>query len=80
MTTQDRRQPGSFRPVRRIDERGVPYYWIKLAYDNGEMRAGGDLLAISENAVSITPMQMDMTASAFRHYLGRRRALRALWG
>ena len=71
LTTQDRRQPGSFRPVRRVDERGVPYYWIKLAYDVGEMQAGGDLLAISQNAISITPMQMDMTANSFRHYLER---------
>jgi 5'-nucleotidase len=71
VTTQDRRQPGSFRPVRRIDERGVPYYWIKLAYENGAMQEGGDLMAISRNQVSITPMQMDLTASGFRHYLER---------
>ena len=71
VTTQDRRQPGSFLPVRRVDERGVPYYWIKLAYAVGEMQEGGDLLAISRNEVSVTPMQMDMTASGFRHYLER---------
>ena len=71
VTTQDRRQPGSFRPVRRVDERGVPYYWIKLAYENGEMQEGGDLMAISRNEVSVTPLQMDMTASGFRHYLER---------
>lgn len=71
VTTQGRRLPGSFRPVRRIDERAVPYYWIKLAYEVGELEAGADLLAIAENAISITPMQMDMTANAFRHYLDR---------
>ncbi|RBP17627.1 5'-nucleotidase /3'-nucleotidase /exopolyphosphatase [Roseiarcus fermentans] len=71
VTTQGRRLPGSFRPVRRIDERAVPYYWIKLAYEVGELEAGADLLAIAENAISITPMQMDLTAHAFRHDLDR---------
>lgn len=69
VTTQDKRKPGCFRPVRRVDERGVPYYWIKLAYENGELQEGGDLLAIERNQVSITPMQMDLTAGDFRRYL-----------
>ena len=38
---------------------------------SGELEAGTDLLAIAENAISITPMQMDLTANAFRHYLDR---------
>ena len=69
VTTQGRRMPGSFRPVRRVDERAVPYYWIKLAYEVGDLEAGTDLSAIARNAVSVTPMQMDLTASGFRHYL-----------
>ena len=40
VTTQGRRLPGSFRPVRRVDERNFPYYWIKLAYETGELEAG----------------------------------------
>jgi 5'-nucleotidase len=71
VTTQGRRLPGSFRPIRRIDERAIPYYWIKLAYEVGALEAGTDLLAMAENAISVTPMQMDMTANAFRHYLDR---------
>lgn len=71
VTTQGRRLPGSFQPVRRVDERDVPYYWIKLAYQTGDLEPGTDLAAIAENAVSITPMQLDLTAQAFRHYLGR---------
>jgi 5'-nucleotidase len=69
VTTQGRRLPGSFRPVRRVDERHFPYYWIKLAYQNGELEAGTDLAAIAENAISVTPMQLDLTSNAFRHYL-----------
>jgi 5'-nucleotidase len=57
--------------VRRVDERNVPYYWIKLAYQLGGLEPGTDLRAISENAVSITPMQLDLTAHSFRHYLDR---------
>jgi 5'-nucleotidase len=75
VTTQGRRMPGSFQPVRRVDERDFPYYWIKLAYQTGDLEPGTDLHAIAENAVSITPMQLDLTANSFRHYLDR--AMRA---
>lgn len=71
VTAQGRRLPGSFRPVRRIDERNFPYYWIKLAYETGSLEAGTDLLAIAENAISVTPMQLDLTSNGFRHYLDR---------
>lgn len=71
VTTQGRRLPGSFRPVRRVDERNFPYYWIKLAYEVGALEEGTDLLAIAENAVSVTPMQLDLTSNTFRHYLDR---------
>jgi 5'-nucleotidase len=71
VTTQGRRLPGSFRPVRRIDERNFPYYWIKLAYETGSLEAGTDLLAVTENAISVTPMQLDLTSNSFRHYLDR---------
>ena len=71
VTTQGRRRPGSFRPVRRVDERNFPYYWIKLAYETGDLEAGTDLAAIAENAISVTPMQLDLTSNSFRHYLDR---------
>jgi 5'-nucleotidase len=71
VTTQGRRLPGSFRPVRRVDERNFPYYWIKLAYETGELEPGTDLEAIAENAISVTPMQLDLTSNTFRHYLDR---------
>lgn len=71
VTSQGRRLPGSFQPARRVDERDVPYYWIKLAYQTGDLEPGTDLHAVAENAISITPMQLDLTAHSFRHYLGR---------
>lgn len=71
VTSQGRRLPGSFRPVRRIDEREFPYYWIKLAYKVGELEEGTDLHAIAANEVSVTPMHMDFTSSGFRRYLDR---------
>ena len=64
VTTQGRRLPGSFRPVRRIDERDFPYYWIKLTYKTGELEEGTDLLAIGENEVSVTPMHLDFTSES----------------
>jgi 5'-nucleotidase len=71
VTSQGRRLPGSFRPVRRVDEREFPYYWIKLAYKVGELERGTDLHAIAANEVSVTPMHMDFTANGFRQYLDR---------
>ena len=65
VTTQGRRLPGSFRPMKRIDGRNFPYYWMTLAYRTGVLEPGTDLHAIAENAVSVTPMQLDLTAHAF---------------
>jgi 5'-nucleotidase len=74
VTTQGQRPPGSFVPQRRIDERHVPYYWIRLAYRDGGFGEGTDLAAIRDRAISVTPLQMDMTAHALvprlRHLLG----------
>ncbi len=61
----------SFRPMKRIDGRDVPYYWIKSDYRLGVLEPETDLAAIENNAVSITPFQVDMTAHSFRHYLAR---------
>jgi 5'-nucleotidase len=62
VTRQGMRPPGSFQPIRRVDERHVPYYWIKIAFPDGGEDEGNDLHAVLDNAVSITPMQLDMTA------------------
>ena len=61
-TRQGLRPAGSFKPVRRVDERHVPYYWIKIAFPDGGYSEGNDLQAIKQGEVSVTPLQLDMTA------------------
>lgn len=69
VTRQGRRLPGTFRPVGGIDGRKTPFYWIGFAYDPGDPPDDTDLGAIRDKAVSITPMQMDLTAFQFRRQL-----------
>lgn len=45
----------------RIDARGNPYYWIAFqrgAYTPG---MGTDLLALTQNKISVTPLRLDLT-------------------
>jgi 5'-nucleotidase len=71
VVSQGQRPPGSFLPEGRIDGRGVPYYWIKLAYKDGGFEPGSDLEAIRDDAVSVNPIQLNMTANPFRERLAR---------
>jgi 5'-nucleotidase len=48
--------------VRRQDPRGKPYYWIGGATPSGIADPGTDFWALSEGYVSITPLQLDLTA------------------
>jgi 5'-nucleotidase len=64
ITRQGMRPTGAFLPVRRVDERHVPYYWIKAAFPDGGHEPGNDLQAALDNEVSITPLQVEMTAHA----------------
>lgn len=61
ITRQGQRLPGGFLPVRRTDERTVPYFWIKIAPNHPELEEGTDLYAVAQNAISVTPLQLDMT-------------------
>ena len=61
ITRQGQRLPGGFMPVRRVDERTVPYFWIKISPNHPELEPGTDLHAVAQHAISITPMQLDMT-------------------
>jgi 5'-nucleotidase len=61
-TTQGQRPSGAFTPVRRVDERHVPYYWIKIGFPEGGHGEGNDLQAALDKAVSVTPLQIEMTA------------------
>lgn len=48
--------------VRRDDPHGNPYYWIGGEAPTGVPEEGTDVGALNEGYVSVTPLQMDMTA------------------
>lgn len=62
VTRQGQRPPGAFVPERGVDGRGLPYYWIRLTYPQGEHEPGTDLAAAAAGHVSVTPLHADMTA------------------
>lgn len=69
ITRQGQRPPGAFSIDARIDARNVPYYWVKLSYPEGEKLPETDLLAVHENAISVTPIQLDFTNYTWRERL-----------
>jgi 5'-nucleotidase len=46
----------------RRDPRGRPYYWIGGDYPTGVPDAGTDFGALADGCVSVTPLQLDLTA------------------
>ena len=48
--------------IRRLDPRGRPYYWIGGPAPSGVEEAGTDIWAIANHFVSVTPIQLDLTA------------------
>jgi 5'-nucleotidase len=46
----------------RIDPRGRPYYWIGGDAPTGVPERGTDVGALAEGFVSVTPLQLDLTA------------------
>jgi 5'-nucleotidase len=57
--------------VIRDDPRGVPYYWIGGEFPHGVPEMGTDYGALKEGFVSITPLQLDMTAYSLFEYLNQ---------
>lgn len=51
--------------VRRQDPRGKEYYWIGGEPPTGVVEDGTDIGALAANKVSVTPLQLDLTA----HYV-----------
>jgi len=58
--------------VRREDPRGVPYYWIGGQAPTGIPETGTDFGALQEGYVSVTPLQLDLTASQAIAELGEK--------
>ena len=48
--------------VRRLDPRGRPYYWIGGPEPTGIEEEGTDIWAVAHGYVSVTPVQLDLTA------------------
>lgn len=48
--------------VQRVDPRGRPYYWIGGDAPDGVPDAGTDIGALRERYVTVTPLQLDLTA------------------
>lgn len=48
--------------VRREDPRGLPYYWIGGEPPTGVLEEGSDFWAVTNGFISVTPIQLDLTA------------------
>lgn len=48
--------------IRRFDPRGKPYYWIGGPAPTGVEEEGTDIWAIANHFISVTPIQLDLTA------------------
>ena len=48
--------------IRRLDPRGRPYYWIGGPPPSGVEEEGTDIWAIAHGYISVTPIQLDLTA------------------
>jgi 5'-nucleotidase len=48
--------------VRRTDPHGRPYYWIGGDFPTGVVEDGTDYGALSDGYISVTPLQLDLTA------------------
>jgi len=56
-----------------VDERrvgrGLPYYWLRFGREPVEGKKGTDLYALRNRLVSVTPLQLDLTAHELRDQL-----------
>ena len=48
--------------IRRLDPRGVPYFWFGGPAPSGHAEPGTDFHAVVNRRVAITPIQLDLTA------------------
>jgi 5'-nucleotidase len=51
---------------KRADGRGFPYYWLRFNKRQAEPQEGTDLKALSERAISVTPLKLDITDYSVR--------------
>ena len=46
----------------RADGRGFPYYWLRFGREAPQKIDGTDMAALRDNRISVTPLQLDLTA------------------
>ncbi len=56
--------------VRREDPRGRPYFWIGGDAPGGVPEEGTDFGALNAGFVSVTPVQLDLTAHSLMEQMG----------
>lgn len=61
VTAQGKRDLQTAMLDRRVDARGVPYYWIGFKRVKSDPAAGSDLRAIYEKRISVTPLHLNLT-------------------
>lgn len=61
VSVQGQRNQALLNIDQRQDGRGNPYYWIAFARKREEPAEGTDLHALKDNAISITPLRLDLT-------------------
>ncbi len=55
----------------RRDGRGFPYFWLMFGREQTDSVAGTDFSALREDRISVTPLQLDLTAFEVRERLAR---------
>jgi 5'-nucleotidase len=56
--------------IRRVDPRGIPYYWIGGPPPSGIRVPGTDFNAVVERRISVTPIHLDLTGRRLLRQLG----------
>ncbi len=61
VTAQGKRDLQTAALDRRVDARGVPYYWIGFKRSRSKPPQGTDLNAVHAGRISVTPLQLNLT-------------------
>ena len=69
LTRQGARDQWHLHAERRTDLRGRNYYWLGFGGSRSNPAEGDDLHAIYNNAISVTPLRLDLTAEDQRERL-----------
>lgn len=54
---------------KRADGRGFPYYWMHFSRGSSHAASDTDISVVRKNSISITPLQLDLTAYSARQVI-----------